>query len=98
MPGFNISPEEIIDMGNKMKSDAETMLNDLKTITTTMNRVPDNYQGAASDEISQKYNSLSPHFEEFKDAVVACADFLISNANKIKETEEAARRAASQNI
>ncbi len=95
---FHITPEEVKNLGEKMKSSAGEMIEKLKEISTTMNTVPDDYQGAASEEITQKYNSLSSHFKDFQEQVNTCADMLIANANSIAEAEEAARRAASANL
>ncbi len=98
MPGFEITPEEVKSMGEKMKSYANAMISDLDDISARMNMVPNNYRGAASDEITQKYNALKPKFPDFLEQATTCADFLINSADEIAQAESAIKRAASQNL
>ena len=98
MPGFNITPEEIRSMGEKMKSYAKAMITDLDDITSRMNMVPNSYRGSASEEITQKYNALKPKFPDFLEQANACANFLINSAEEISAADAALKKAAGQNL
>ena len=98
MPGFEITPEEVKSMGAKMKTYANAMTSDLDDISARMNMVPNSYRGAASDEITQKYNALKPKFPDFLEQATTCADFLINSAEQIAQAETTAKRVAGQNL
>ena len=81
-----------------MKTYANAMIQDLDDISNRMNMVPNDYRGAASDEITQKYNALKPKFPDFLEQATTCADFLINSAEQIAQAETTAKRVAGQNL
>ncbi|MCA1030227.1 pore-forming ESAT-6 family protein [Bacillus timonensis] len=94
--GINISLPEVSKTAQSIKAINEDLSARLEEIRKEMNNLAQSWQSDSSNTIREKFNSLSPRFEEYKNIVNSYAVFLDQTVEIYNQTETQINNNASQ--
>ncbi len=96
MDGLELHTNELRDIANSMKTEAENMRSSLAAATAKLGTLTNSYQGHAVAAFMQNYNSnLKPKFDLTCDKILSVADFIISSVDKYEQQDTENAQAAS---
>ena len=96
--GLSVSPEVLRERATEIKNKVAEITNILGNVTTEVGKVPDSFEGRASSEFQEKYNSLTKSYEKFSGAMENYAAFLNKTAETYSQMDETIASLADQGL
>ena len=98
MEELSVSPEILKERATEITNKVAEITSILSNITTEVSKVPDSFEGRASSEFQEKYNTLTKSYEKFSEAMENYAAFLNKTAETYKEMDETIAQLANQKL
>ena len=93
--GINISLNEVSATAASLRSINASLTNTLAQIKTQMNNTAQSWQSDAGATIRDRFNSLAPRFEQYREVVDSYAKFLDTTVTNYNSTEGSINSAAN---
>lgn len=96
MDGILITSGELSETAKRVRQLNQNMGAQLEQISAEMNQLADTWQSDAGSQIRERFASLRPAFEQYREVVDAYATFLDNTAANYEEAEQAIYTQAAQ--
>ena len=96
--GINVSPEALKERATEIKNKVNQIGNVLDSVSQTVGRVPDAFEGKASSEFQEKYNTLTKSYEKFSGKMQEYVAFLNKTADSYTQMDETIANIANQGL
>ncbi|WP_035291641.1 MULTISPECIES: WXG100 family type VII secretion target [Clostridiaceae] len=88
MSQIRITPQELYDGSNKIKGIANSIMQDLKTLKSTVDQVANNWEGAAQSSYVQSFEQIYSEFvKTFPPTVEGLANQMNGAAENLEQTD-----------
>ena len=93
--GIKITMAEVTATASRINSLNGSLDSKLQDIKKSINALTQTWQSDAAGTIQQKFNSLSPRFQEYKSVIDSYAKFLNETVKSYESTESSINSSAS---